>query len=90
MRRSHESLRTLYEVSCPELDALAAAARACEGVYGARMTGGGFGGCIVALVSEPHAAGVASALRAAGATQAFATRAAGGAAGWRFRPDQLA
>jgi galactokinase len=90
MRRSHESLRTLYEVSCPELDALAAAARACEGVYGARMTGGGFGGCIVALVSETHAAGVASALRAAGATQAFATRAAGGAAGWRFRPDQLA
>jgi galactokinase len=54
------------------------------------MTGGGFGGCIVALVSETHAAGVASALRAAGATQAFATRAAGGAAGWRFRPDQLA
>ncbi len=47
---SHASLRDDYEVSCPELDALAAAARACDGVYGARMTGAGFGGCIVALL----------------------------------------
>jgi galactokinase len=46
---SHESLRHEYEVSCPELDALVEIARQVPGVYGARMTGGGFGGCIVAL-----------------------------------------
>ncbi len=52
MSESHESLRTLYEVSIPELDAIVAAARAVDGVYGARMTGGGFGGCAIALVDE--------------------------------------
>jgi galactokinase len=50
MVRSHESLRDDYEVSCAELDALVAIALATEGVYGARMTGGGFGGCTVNLV----------------------------------------
>jgi galactokinase len=52
MYESHESLRRDYEVSCPELDALVAAASALGGgaVYGARMTGGGFGGCTVNLV----------------------------------------
>lgn len=50
MNASHESLRVDYEVSCRELDALVAAARAIEGVYGARMTGAGFGGCTVSLV----------------------------------------
>ena len=39
-----------YEVSVPELDALVELATAFDGVYGARMTGGGFGGCIVSLV----------------------------------------
>ena len=47
---SHRSLAELYEVSCPELDALAAAARASDGCLGARLTGAGFGGCVVALV----------------------------------------
>lgn len=47
---SHESLRDRYRVSCPELDALVEIATSVRGVYGARMTGGGFGGCIVALV----------------------------------------
>ncbi len=47
---AHQSLRTLYEVSTPELDALAAAAVEVPGCYGARLTGAGFGGCIVALV----------------------------------------
>lgn len=89
MKRSHESLRTLYEVSCPELDALASAARACEGVHGARMTGAGFGGCIVALVAESHAEATVRALRAAGATQAFATRAAAGATSRRIRPEHV-
>jgi galactokinase len=49
MVQSHDSLRDDYEVSCPELDFLAAEAMKVRGVYGARMTGGGFGGCIVAL-----------------------------------------
>ncbi len=50
MRKSHESLRDLYEVSCPELDV--AVKLACEigGVLGARVTGAGFGGCTVNLV----------------------------------------
>jgi galactokinase len=50
MVKSHNSLRDDYEVSCPELDFLVAESMTIKGVYGARMTGGGFGGCIVALV----------------------------------------
>ncbi|MGB8734014.1 MAG: galactokinase, partial [Candidatus Sulfotelmatobacter sp.] len=46
----HASLRDDYEVSCRELDLLVELASTCEGVYGARMTGGGFGGCTVNLV----------------------------------------
>ncbi len=51
---SHRSLQHDYEVSCEELDFLVATAIGLPGVYGARMTGGGFGGCIVALV-QPDA-----------------------------------
>jgi galactokinase len=54
MVQSHNSLRDDYEVSIPELDFLAAEAVNVKGVYGARMTGGGFGGCIVAL-TQPRA-----------------------------------
>ena len=50
MYESHRSLRDDYEVSCAELDILVEAARKVEGVYGARMTGGGFGGSTVSLV----------------------------------------
>ena len=50
MYESHASLRDDYEVSCRELDLMVEAARACRGVFGARMTGGGFGGCTVNLV----------------------------------------
>lgn len=53
MYASHASLRDDFEVSCPELDILVEAAQQVGvegGVIGARMTGGGFGGCIVALV----------------------------------------
>ncbi|MGA3180142.1 MAG: galactokinase [Verrucomicrobiota bacterium] len=53
MYASHASLRDDYEVSCPELDAVVQIARRLGpkgGVYGCRMTGGGFGGCAVALV----------------------------------------
>ena len=54
---SHESLRDDYEVSCDELDFLVEAALGQPGVFGARMTGGGFGGCIVCLL-RPNAARV--------------------------------
>ncbi len=47
---SHASLRDLYEVSSPELDALVDIARATPGVIGARLTGAGFGGCTINLV----------------------------------------
>ncbi|XP_074870266.1 galactokinase isoform X1 [Carettochelys insculpta] len=50
MVESHNSLRDDYEVSCPELDELVAAALEVHGVYGSRMTGGGFGGCTVTLL----------------------------------------
>lgn len=56
MNASHESLRNDYNVSCAELDLMAEFARAVPGVFGARMTGGGFGGCVVALVEAPAAA----------------------------------
>jgi galactokinase len=52
---SHTSLRDDYGVSCPELDVLAAALTEESGCYGARMTGAGFGGSVVALV-RPDAA----------------------------------
>ena len=52
MNASHESLKNDYQVSCPELDAMVEAARSVTGVYGARMTGAGFGGCTVSLVSD--------------------------------------
>ncbi|XP_067164729.1 galactokinase [Apteryx mantelli] len=50
MVESHNSLRDDYEVSCLELDELVAAALEVDGVYGSRMTGGGFGGCTVTLL----------------------------------------
>ncbi len=63
MYASHASLRDDYAVSCTELDILVEIARTVPGVYGARMTGGGFGGCIVALCKaaavEPLTAAIA-------------------------------
>ena len=52
MNQSHISLRDDYEVTGPQLDALAEAAWKIDGVLGSRMTGGGFGGCTVSLVRE--------------------------------------
>jgi galactokinase len=49
MLRSHASLRDDFETSTPAMDEAVAAMAAIPGVYGARMTGGGFGGCIVAI-----------------------------------------
>jgi galactokinase len=52
MRGSHHSLRDEYEVSCPELDLITEIATDQPGVIGARMTGGGFGGCTINLVES--------------------------------------
>jgi galactokinase len=54
MRESHISLRDLYEVSCPELDFMVEASEGLPGYWGGRMTGGGFGGCTVNMVSVDH------------------------------------
>jgi galactokinase len=54
MAESHASLRDLYEVSSPELDALVAIASTQPGCYGSRLTGAGFGGCAIALVESSH------------------------------------
>jgi galactokinase len=51
MSSSHRSLRDDYEVSCKELDLMVELAQPLAGVYGARMTGGGFGGSTVNLVA---------------------------------------
>jgi galactokinase len=54
MYESHRSLRDDYEVSCQELDLMVELAAQVEGVYGSRMTGGGFGGCTISLVKEEN------------------------------------
>ncbi len=54
MNRSHESLRDLFEVSCEELDALQEISLEQQGVIGCRMTGAGFGGCVVALIRREN------------------------------------
>ncbi len=54
MAESHRSLRDDYEVSCPELDLMVELAGCVRGTIGARMTGGGFGGCTVNLVHHEH------------------------------------
>jgi galactokinase len=61
MYASHASLRDDYEVSCPELDAVVEIAETIGlkgGVFGCRMTGGGFGGCTVALVQADKVAAI--------------------------------
>ena len=62
---SHASQRDDYEVSVPQVDTLVALTRRQPGVYGARLTGGGFGGSIVALVQHGRAQDVAAAVVAA-------------------------
>jgi galactokinase len=64
MNASHDSLRGDYRVSCAELDTLVDTARAVPGVYGARMTGGGFGGCAIALAGPAAAAEIGRAIPA--------------------------
>jgi galactokinase len=54
MADSHASLRDDYKVSCVEIDSLVEIASSQPGVFGARMTGGGFGGCTINIVAEEH------------------------------------
>ncbi|MFL6128545.1 MAG: galactokinase [Mycobacteriales bacterium] len=67
---SHASLRDDYEVTVPQLDVAAAAAEQA-GALGARMTGGGFGGCVLALVAADRTGQVRDAVRAAYAEAGF-------------------
>jgi galactokinase len=55
MLQTHDGLSNLYEVSCPELDFLVEKAKSFEGVLGARMMGGGFGGCTINIVKKESA-----------------------------------
>ncbi len=52
---SHASMRDDFQISIPQIDALVEVARGVQGVYGARLTGGGFGGSIVALANRARA-----------------------------------
>jgi galactokinase len=65
MYASHAGLRDDYQVSSPELDVLVEAARPLPGVYGARMMGGGFGGCTINLVAPEHVASFEVAMKTA-------------------------
>jgi galactokinase len=50
MGASHRSMKEDFEITCPEIDCLVEIAKSTEGVFGSRMTGGGFGGCTVSLI----------------------------------------
>ncbi len=63
MVRTHESLREHFEVSVPELDVLVESAVAAPGVHGARLTGAGFGGCVVVLLERGAEQGLDARLR---------------------------
>jgi galactokinase len=67
---SHASMRDDYEITVPEVDAAVETALAA-GAYGARMTGGGFGGCVLALVDADAVDRVAGKVAAAFAAKAF-------------------
>ena len=62
LNQSHASLRDTLRVSCDEVDAIVDIAQRHERVLGARMTGGGFGGCVIALVHRSHTQRVANEL----------------------------
>jgi len=89
---AHHSMRDLYEVSTPELDALVEAALEVPGCYGSRLTGAGFGGCIVALVApeamDEFSKHVPARYQAATGrqTEVLAFRPSGGPAEWALPP----
>jgi galactokinase len=80
MYASHESSRANFENSCPELDLLVETARRTPGIYGARLSGGGFGGSTINLVEAGREKEVVCALTAAFPdVQCIVTKAANGA-----------
>ena len=64
MHEAQLSFRNDFEASCPEIDILIDLANQQPGCFGARLTGGGFGGCTVNLVAADHAAAFVDAMRA--------------------------
>ncbi len=88
MNQSHASLRDAYEVSSKELDAVVEIAQRVPGVYGARMTGAGFGGCAIALVDDAQVGALTQAVlheyprRTGRAPKVYACVASNGAS-WR-------
>ena len=85
MYGSHASMRDDYEISCEELNTIVETARGQDGVYGARLTGGGFGGCAILLVVADEADEISRTVRGAfddcygRSCPIFATHAAAGA-----------
>jgi galactokinase len=85
MHQAQLSFRDDFEASCPEIDILIDIANKQPGCFGARLTGGGFGGCTVNLVAADHAASFVEAMRtgylnATGITaEIYTSRASGGA-----------
>jgi galactokinase len=65
MGETHRSLRDLYEVSCEELDFVVETAETVDAELGSRMTGAGFGGCVVSLVRADSVESFAETVRAA-------------------------
>jgi len=63
MNQSHTSLSDDMQVSTPQVDRLAAIAQQAPGVFGARMMGGGFGGCVIALVDAARAGSASEAIQ---------------------------
>ena len=64
MREAHVSFRDDFEASCKEIDILVDLANKQQGCYGARLTGGGFGGCTVNLVAANHVEAFTEAMHA--------------------------
>jgi len=93
MYESHRSLQQDYEVSCEELDILVKIASGLEGVYGSRMTGGGFGGCTITAVQSDSVDHFRAEVRsvyqkATGITpDVYVCSAAQGAGEWQEHPD---
>jgi len=63
LTQTHQGLSAQYAVSCPELDFLVETAINCKGVYGARMMGGGFGGCTINLIQNNEVETVSNAVQ---------------------------
>ncbi|WP_442796291.1 galactokinase [Pelobium manganitolerans] len=65
MYETHAGLSELYEVSCPELDFIVECTKKESGILGARMMGGGFGGCVISLVKEDELEGIVQRIKEA-------------------------